>query len=86
MNGQIALIFTTFLYIILFAIVARSLVSWFPIDPRNRFVQLLHQFTEPLLEPVRRILPRTGMIDLSGLAVIILLYLMIAVVNQAAAN
>lgn len=84
MNGQIALIFTTFLYIILFAIIARSLISWFPLDPRNQFVRLLHQFTEPLLEPVRRVLPRTGMIDLSAMVVILLLYLMIYVVNKAA--
>ncbi|MBA4180275.1 MAG: YggT family protein [Anaerolinea sp.] len=86
MNDQIALVFTTFLYIILFSIIARSLISWFPIDPRSRIVQLLTQFTDPLLVPVRRILPRTGMIDLSGFVVIILLYVMIAVVNQAAAN
>lgn len=86
MNAQIALIFTTFLYIILFAIIARSLLSWFPIDPRNQFVRLLHQFTEPLLDPVRRILPRTGMIDLSAMAVILLLYVMIYAVNRAASG
>ncbi|MEP7214745.1 MAG: YggT family protein [Anaerolineaceae bacterium] len=86
MNDQIALVFTTFLYIILFAIIARSLISWFPLDPQNSFVRLLHQFTEPLLEPVRRILPRTGMIDLSAMVVILLLYLMIYVVNRAASG
>lgn len=86
LNDQIALVFTTFLYILLFAIIARSLISWFPLDPRNQLVQLLNQFTDPLLIPVRRILPRTGMIDLSGFVVIILLYMMIAVVNQAASG
>jgi len=86
MNDQIALVFKTFLYIILFAIIARSLLSWFPLDPRNQLVRLLHQFTEPLLEPVRRILPRTGMIDLSAMAVILLLYVMIFVVNKAASG
>ncbi|MEO6397042.1 MAG: YggT family protein [Tepidiformaceae bacterium] len=84
MNDQIALIFTTFLYILMFAIIARSLISWFPLDPRNPLVRALHQFTEPLLDPVRRILPRTGMIDLSAMAVILLLYVMIYAVNQAA--
>ncbi len=84
MNDQIALVFTTFLYILLFAIIARSLISWFPLDPRNQLVRLLHQFTEPLLEPVRRILPRTGMIDLSAMAVILLLYVMLYVVKKAA--
>ena len=86
MNDQIALIFTTFLYIILFAIIARSLISWFPIDPRNQFVRVLHQFTEPLLDPVLRIMPRTGMFEFSAMAVIILLYVMIYAVNQAASS
>ncbi len=86
MNSQIALIFTTFLYIILFAIIARSLISWFPLDPRNPFVRALHQFTEPLLEPVRRVMPRTGMFDFSAMAVIILLYVMIYAVNKAASG
>lgn len=86
MNDQIALVFTTFLYILLFAIIARSLISWFPLDPRNQLVRLLHQFTEPLLEPVRRILPRTGMIDLSAMAVILLLYVMLYVVKKAASG
>ncbi len=84
MNHQIAQIFVFFLWVLIAAIVVRSLLSWFPNASRGQFGQLLHRFTEPLLEPVRRIMPRTGMIDLSAMVVIILLYLMIAVVNQAA--
>jgi uncharacterized protein YggT (Ycf19 family) len=42
--------------------------------------------TEPLLEPVRRIMPRTGIIDLSALIVIILLYVMISVVDRVTAT
>lgn len=84
MNPNIASIFTIFLYILIVAIIIRSLLSWFPVSPRNQFAQLLTRFTEPLLEPVRRIMPRTGMIDFSAMVVIIVLYLMITVVNQAA--
>lgn len=84
MNDQVALIFKTFLYILIVAIVVRSLLSWFPIDRNNQFAQLLYRITEPLLEPVRRILPRTGIIDFSAMLVIFLLYIMIIVVDQAA--
>jgi YggT family protein len=83
-NDQVALIFKTFLYILIVAIVVRSLLSWFPIDRNNQFAQLLYRITEPLLEPVRRILPRTGIIDFSAMLVIFLLYIMIIVVDQAA--
>jgi len=83
-NDQVATVFTTFLYILIVLIVIRSLLTWFPIDRRNQVVQLLDRLTEPLLEPARRMIPRTGMIDLSAMAVIFLLYAMIYVVNQAA--
>ena len=86
MNHQVAQVFTIFLYIIIAAIIVRSLLSWFPNGTNSQLGRLLHQFTEPLLEPVRRIMPRTGMIDFSAMIVIILLYVMITVVNQAASS
>jgi YggT family protein len=60
-------------------------LSWFPVNPQNQFVRLLYRVTEPLLEPVRRILPRTGMIDLSAMVVLFLLYLMVIAVQRASA-
>jgi len=84
MNPQVASIFTTFLYVLIIAIVIRALMSWFPMSRNNPFARIIHQVTEPLLEPVRRLMPRTGMIDLSSMVVILLLYLAIAVVNRAA--
>lgn len=84
MNDQVATIFIVFLYILIGLLVARSFLSWFPRRPDNQITRLLYQVTEPLLEPVRRILPRTGMIDFSTFAVIIVLYVMVAVVQQAA--
>lgn len=87
MNDTVALVFITFLYILIAAIIVRSLLSWFPnIDPRNQFVRALYNVTEPLLEPVRRIMPRTGFIDLSAMVLIILLYVMIEVVRRAAGS
>lgn len=84
MNDQIASIFVLFLYVLIFAIVIRSLLSWFPIDRNNELVRLLDMVTEPLIDPVRRIMPRTGVIDFSAMVVIIVLYVMITVVQTAA--
>lgn len=56
-------------------LLARVLISWFPVDPYNPIVRVLHQLTEPLLAPIRRLLPQTGAIDFSpliGFVVIIL--------------
>jgi YggT family protein len=86
MNPQIAAVFTTFLTILIICIIIRSLMTWFPQARNNQFGRLLDQIVEPLVAPVRNILPQTGMIDFSALVVIVILYIMIAVVNQAAAQ
>ena len=83
-NDQIATIFIGFLWVLIILIIARSLMSWFPQAANNQFGRLIYQATEPLLEPVRKIMPRTGMIDLTPMIVIVVLYVMIYVVQQAA--
>ena len=64
-------------YLFAVLIVVRSVVSWFSPRPTNVLVVYLHRVTEPLLSPLRRVLPRTGMVDFSPLAAILLLYLVI---------
>ncbi len=84
MNAQVAQILILFLYLLIAAVIIRSLLSWFPNAQNNSFGRLMVQITEPLLEPVRRFMPRNMMIDLSPMLVIVVLYIMISVVNQAA--
>lgn len=43
------------LIILMYAIVLRALLSWIPNLPYNAFVRTLHEVTEPLLKPFRRI-------------------------------
>jgi YggT family protein len=59
--------------ILTIAIFARAILSWFNLDPRSPLIQVLDSITEPILEPIRRIMPRLGMIDLSPLIAILLL-------------
>jgi YggT family protein len=84
MNEAIATVFIGFLYLLIVAIIVRSLLSWFPNAQNNEFARVLHQVTEPLLQPVRQLIPRTGMIDFSAMVVIIVLIVMIQVVQTAA--
>ena len=66
-----------FLSILLVAIwlliLGRVLTSWFDPARRNQVSRYLVQATEPILAPVRRFLPQTGMFDLSALIVLLLL-------------
>ncbi len=42
-------------------LLARALVSWIPnLDPYNPAVQLLYRVTEPVLEPIRKLVPPIG--------------------------
>jgi YggT family protein len=54
-------------------IIAAALITWVSPDPRNPIVLFLRQVTEPVLAPVRRLLPpwKTGGLDFSPLIVIV---------------
>ncbi len=63
----------TFITILTWSIVARALISFLPIDQSSTIYQVLFRITEPIIDPIRRVLPSTGMLDLSPLAAILLL-------------
>jgi YggT family protein len=74
------------LQILTWAIIARALLSWFPIDQGSPLYQMLYRVTEPIIDPLRRVMPSTGMIDLSPLAAIIVLIVMTQLVAGLAAS
>ncbi len=57
------------------AIFLRVILSWFSPGQTNILVNILYQVTEPILAPLRRIIPRAGTLDFSPLVAIILLQL-----------
>ena len=64
------ILFYCFYYILL----ARVLLSWFPHSSNNKFTILVYNVTEPLLAPIRTIIPanRSGL-DFSALILFIIL-------------
>ena len=74
MAGTFFINFIQFLLMALWALVfGRMIMSWVDPTGRNQVSAFLIQTTEPLLAPVRRMLPQTGMIDWSGFIVLIIL-------------
>jgi len=69
-------LFVTALWLL---ILGRVLLSW--VNPRfeGPVARFLYETTEPLLAPIRRVLPSTGMIDLSPLVLILLLGVLLRV-------
>ena len=60
-------------YALWVAILGRVIISWLNLSPYNPIVVILYQITEPILGPIRRVLPRMGMIDLSPMVAIIVM-------------
>ncbi len=56
-------------------LIARVIVSWLPVDPFSPWVRFLHEATEPVLAPIRRVLPPLGGFDLSPMVALLLLEL-----------
>jgi YggT family protein len=72
--GTFLVNFIQFLLMALWALVfGRMLMSWIDPTGRRQVSAFLYQTTEPLLAPVRRMLPQSGMIDWSGFIVLIVL-------------
>ena len=68
------------LQLYLVVLFARIVVSWFPVTPGTGFAQVvdvLRRLTDPILLPVRRVVPPIGMFDLSTLVVLLVLQLVI---------
>ena len=70
------------LNVYIFVLIAAAIFSWLyafnVVNPRNQFVsmfgQFLHAVTEPVLRPIRRVLPNMGGMDLSPLVVIFVIW------------
>ncbi|MCB0217027.1 MAG: YggT family protein [Caldilineae bacterium] len=57
------------------AILARVMLSWVDRNPYSggRWKQLLYQVTDPIMEPLRRLIPPIGMMDVSPIVAILIL-------------
>lgn len=70
------------LWLYMWVIIARALISWVNPDPQNPIVQFLERATEPVLAPIRRWMGWRMGIDLAPIvAILIIIFLQIALVN-----
>ena len=61
-------------------IFVRAILSWFPISRHNPLVAFLDYVTEPILGPLRRVIPRIGMIDITPMIAIIILLIIARII------
>ena len=63
-------------------IFVRAILSWLDLPPNNRLITILDQITEPILAPLRRIIPRIDTFDITPLVAILLLELISRLISR----
>jgi YggT family protein len=73
----ISLLLTLYIYVLFAAAIMSWLIAFNVVNPRNQFVAMLADFlfriTEPVLRPIRNLLPNLGGIDISPVIVILII-------------
>lgn len=82
MISSLAAVLDIVLELFMWLLIIQAVMSWLlafnVVNPRNQVVGMIWQFmlrvTEPLLRPIRRILPNFGGLDLAPLVLILIIY------------
>ena len=72
------------LNLLIWLTILMALLSW--LNPRSPAMPLLYQLTAPFLNPLRRILPQFGGIDLSPILLFVIVQILLMVVTQTAVS
>jgi len=85
--GLVAVVFAI-LDILKWLVIISAVISWLNPDPRNPIVQFLYRATEPLLRPLRRLLPprRTGGIDFTPILFLLIVLFIEAFLSRLLAR
>ena len=78
--GSLANLLEIAFFAVWLLILGRVLLSWFDPAGRSQLGSFVFSATEPILAPIRRALPRTGMVDFSPLVVLVILSVLLRVV------
>ena len=76
MTAYLATFINILFYVLWAAILGRVIISWINLSPDNPIVVLLYGITEPILGPIRRVLPSMGMLDLSPMVALIVMMIL----------
>ena len=73
---------TTIIWIYIFALILQAVISWIGSPQGNPVVPLIHSLTDPIVRPIRKVVPLIGMMDLSPLVAILALNVLLIIVNN----
>jgi YggT family protein len=82
----VANILADIILVYLVILAARAVLSWFPVRGGTFLASvntLLFELTEPVLRPVRRVIPPVGMFDVSFMVVFFVLFFLQSVLRAS---
>jgi YggT family protein len=77
----IAILIHRIIQLVILVVIIQTILTYF-LSPFHPIRQLIDRFVEPMLMPIRRILPPLGMLDFSPLVLIILLEVIDSVLQR----
>ena len=80
--GELIGIIQLLLNVMIFAIFARAILSWFPIDRNGPVVKAINAVTDPVLDPLRRVIPLVGTVDITPMVAILVLVALRSVIAR----
>jgi len=83
MSSDLASLINFFLTILSVAIIGRALLSWFDPSFKTAIGKILYDITEPIIAPIRRIIPSLGMFDISPIVALLLIRLLASLLTSA---
>jgi YggT family protein len=83
MANQVLGIILLLLQLLTFALIGRAILSW--VDPMGQWSisRILADITDPIIAPLRRVIPPVGMIDISFIVAILLIQVLERLLRQA---
>jgi len=86
MANQLAELIAIILNVLTIAIIGRALLSWFDPMFRTPVGRIIYEVTEPIIRPIRQVVPSIGMFDLSPIIALLLLRVLASLLTQVLAS
>lgn len=83
MGAELASLLLTVIQILSLLIFVRAIFSWFDPQFSSQIGRMIYQITEPIIAPIRQVLPPMGMLDLSVLVALVLLMILQQLIRSA---
>lgn len=83
MSSDVASLLSLLFNVLSIAIVGRALLSWFDPGMNSSIGKVLYDITEPLIAPIRRVVPSLGMFDISPIIALLLLRAISTMIQSA---